>query len=110
MPTEEKPVLWAETLMHHLGSLTIEQFETPSLTKKDILKIDGIPEEYFISEYYETNNLIYLSACKQKELDDFYSFENAPFLIVRAKWKKENEWFCPNIYVQPAVYLEIKKM
>lgn len=39
----------------------------------------------------------------------FHSFGNAPFLIVRAKWKKENEWFCPNVYVQPAVYLEIKK-
>ena len=109
LPTEEKPVEWFNSIMKHLGQLTIECFTIPSMEKKDLLKIKDIPKDYFIVEYYETNNLIYFSACKEKECDDFYNYGEAPFLITRAKWKKKDEWFSPNVYVEPEVYIETQK-
>ena len=108
LPTEEKPIEWFNSIMKHLGQLTIECFTTPSMKKKDFLKIKDIPADYFIVEYYETNNLIYFSACKEKKFDDFYNFGEPPLLITRAKWKKKDEWFSPNIYVEPEVYMETK--
>ena len=112
LPSEQIPTEWFLEMMSHLGQLTIENYETPSMRKKQLIKETGIPKDFYILEYFETNNLVYFSACKEKTPTRFYTMGSGiidNYFGCFAKWKNKENWFNPSIQENIDFYIETKK-